>query len=133
MQEELAALSIPSGELNKLASSGLSDAALTAWVLTKTGVHPAADKAAAASQRLRYLLEKLDGAALRQQAAETSSTAELLWQVAVSAAQQRLQGMSQEQLDACVEYQAALAALRCGTKPSRLLTKGFCCALHVLG
>jgi hypothetical protein len=112
VQEELSTLSIPAGELRKLASSGLSDAALTAWALTKTSVHPAADKAAAASQRLRYLLAKLDGATLRQQAAETSPAAELLWQVAVSAAQQQLRGMSQEQLEACVEYKAALAALK---------------------
>jgi hypothetical protein len=112
LQEELAALSIPAGELNRLASSGLSDAALTAWALSKTTVHAAADKAAASSQRLRYLMHKLDGAMLRQQAAETSPAAELFWQVSLSAARQQLRGMSQEQLEACVEYRAAIAALK---------------------
>jgi hypothetical protein len=113
MQEELAALSMPSGELKSLASTGLSDAALTAWTLTKTSSgHAAADKAAASSQRLQYLLTKLDGAALRQQAAGTSPAAELLWKVALAAARQQLQGMSREELEACVEYRAATAALR---------------------
>lgn len=113
LQEELAALSIPSGELTRLANGGLSDAALTAWALSKTSSHPAAaTAAAAASQRLQYLLAKLDGALMRQQAAASSPTAELLWRVAVAAAQQQLRGMSQEELEACVEYQAARAALR---------------------
>lgn len=112
MQEELAALSIPSGELKSLASTGLSDAALTAWTLTKTSGHAAADKAAAASQRLQYLLTKLDGAAMRQQAAGTSPAAELLWKVALAAARQQLQGMSREELEVCVEYRAAHAAFK---------------------
>lgn len=112
LQEELEALSIQSGELKSLASSGLSDAALTAWALTKTSGHAAVERAAAASERLRYLLSKLDGAALRQQAAATSPTAELLWQVALAAAQGQLQGMSQQELEACVEYKAARAALK---------------------
>lgn len=112
IQEELRNLSIPAGELNSLAKSGLSDAALTAWTLATTAGHPAADKAAAASQRLRYLLAKLDGAAMRQQAASSSPTAELLWRVAVAAAQQQLRGMADEELASCVEYQAAQAAAR---------------------
>jgi len=111
-QEELGKLSIPSGELKQLASSGLSDAALTAWALTKTSIHPAADQASAAQQQLQYLLSKLDGAMMRQQAAGSSPTAELLWRVAVAAAQQQLQGMCGEELEACVEYRAARATIR---------------------
>jgi hypothetical protein len=115
LQDELAALSIPAGELSQLAHSGLSDAALTAWALTKTRMHPAAEQAAAATQRLQYLLSKLEGALLRQQGASSSPTAELLWRVALAAAQQQLRAMPAEDMQACVEYKAVSATLRCGS------------------
>jgi hypothetical protein len=111
-QEELAGLSIPARELQRLAQTQLSDAALTAWTLAKTHGHPAADKAAAARHRLSQLLAKLDGAMLRQQAADSSPTAQLLWRVAVAAAQQQARGMPPEELQQCVEHQTVAALLR---------------------
>lgn len=112
LQEELADLSIPSTELNKLAPTPLSDAALTAWALARTQGHPAADKAAAARQRLAGLLAKLEGSMLRQQAAESSPTAQLLWRVAVAAARQQARDMPADELQQCVEHQAVHAMLR---------------------
>jgi hypothetical protein len=122
-QEELAALSIPARDLQKLAASPLSDAAITAYALTKTHGHPAADQAAAAQARLSHLLAKLDGAMLRQQAAGSSPTAQLLWRVALAAARAQIRAMPPDELQQCVEHQAVAALLRwarCGGGRARV-------------
>eukprot|EP00879_Flechtneria_rotunda_P022727 GHRR01024003.1.p1 GENE.GHRR01024003.1~~GHRR01024003.1.p1 ORF type:complete len:1043 (+),score=481.75 GHRR01024003.1:427-3129(+) len=117
LQDVLSLLSIPHGELDQLAASGLSDAALTAWALTKTALHPAAQQAAAAHLQLQQLLAKLDGAMLWQQQAAASPLAQLLWHVAVSAAGQRLNCMDYEELQSSIiEFQVVHAARRAAHK-----------------
>lgn len=111
-QDVLASLSIPHAELEKLAASELSDAALTAWALTKTAAHPAVQQAAAASQRLQALLAKLDGAMMWQQQAAGSPLGQLLWQVAVGAAGSEVASLSAEQLQGRLEYQVVAALAR---------------------
>ncbi|WIA08704.1 hypothetical protein OEZ85_008128 [Tetradesmus obliquus] len=112
IQDVLASLSIPHAELEKLAASELSDAALTAWALTKTASHPAVQQAAAASQRLQALLAKLDGAMMWQQQAAGSPLGQLLWQVAVGAAGSEVASLSAEQLQGRLEYQVVAALAR---------------------
>lgn len=111
-QDVLTSLSIPHAELEKLAASELSDAALTAWALTKTAAHPAVQQAAAASQRLQALLAKLDGAMMWQQQAAGSPLGQLLWQVAVGAAGSEVASLSAEQLQGRLEYQVVAALAR---------------------
>jgi hypothetical protein len=108
----LSSLSIPHAELEKLAASELSDAALTAWALTKTASHPAVQQAAAASSKLQALLCKLDGAMLWQQQAAGSPLGQLLWQVAVGAAGSEVASLSSEQLEGRLEYQVVQALTR---------------------
>jgi hypothetical protein len=108
----LSSLSIPHAELGSLAASELSDAALTAWALTKTASHPAVQQAAAASQRLQALLAKLDGAMLWQQQAAGSPLGQLLWQVAVGANGSEVASLSPEQLEGRLEYQVVQALTR---------------------
>jgi hypothetical protein len=112
VQDVLSSLSIPHAELDKLAASELSDAALTAWALTKTAAHPAAQQAAAANQRLQALLAKLDGAMLWQQQAARSPLGQLLWQVAVGANGSEVASLNAEQLEGRLEYQVVQALTR---------------------
>lgn len=111
-QDVLSSLSIPHAELDQLASSSLSDAALTAWALTKTASHPALQEAAAASHRLQHLLTKLDGALLWQQQAASSPLGQLLWQVAVGVGGSDVAGLDPEQLEGRIEYQVVAALTR---------------------
>lgn len=96
----LSNLSIPHGELDRLATSQLSDAALTAWALTKTASHPAVEEAAAVSRKLQQLLTKLDAAVSWQQQARASPLGQLLWQVAVGVLRNEVLAMSPEDLQA---------------------------------
>lgn len=108
-QSALSSLSIAHGELDQLVAYQLSNAALTAWALTKTATHPAVDEAAEVSRSLLRLLNKLDGSMLWQQKAAASPLGELLWQVAVGVASRELWAMSLEDQTQLVEYQAVQA------------------------
>ncbi len=113
IQVILSSLSIPHGELRQLNATGLSNAALTAWALTKTASHPAVAEAGAAAAALQALLRKLDAGVTWKRRARASPLGQLIWQVAVAADCERLGVLEAEQLAANLNFQVLSAQQRC--------------------